>query len=72
MPLLADHRAIHQSAPLNEEFARHGLMLLAPFRRHLHDPWPHMSRQLSRWRYRIGYRLWPVDQVDASQPPLGS
>jgi hypothetical protein len=53
VPLLVDHRAIDQNAPLNEGFARHGLTLLAPSRRRLHDPWQHMSRQLSRWRYRI-------------------
>jgi hypothetical protein len=41
------------SPRLREELARHGLTLLAPFRRRLQDPWPQLSRQLSRWRYRI-------------------
>jgi hypothetical protein len=41
------------SPRLREELARHGLTLLAPFRRRLHDPWPYLSRQLSHWRYRI-------------------
>jgi len=31
------------SPRLREELARHGLILLAPFRRRAHDPWPHLS-----------------------------
>lgn len=41
------------SPRLREELAQHGVTLLAPFRRRLHDPWPGRSRRLSRWRYRI-------------------
>jgi hypothetical protein len=41
------------SPRLREELARHGVTWLAPFRRRLQDPWPHLSRQLSHWRYRL-------------------
>jgi hypothetical protein len=38
---------------LRESLAQRGLQLLAPFRRRKQDPWPQLSRELSRWRYRI-------------------
>jgi hypothetical protein len=38
---------------LRESLALRGLQLLAPFRRRKQDPWPQLSRELSRWRYRI-------------------
>jgi hypothetical protein len=41
------------SPRLREQLAQHGLQLLAPFRHRAHDPWPRLSRELSRWRYRI-------------------
>lgn len=38
---------------LREQLAHRGIQLLAPFRRRKQDPWPQLSRDLSRWRYRI-------------------
>lgn len=38
---------------LRESLAQRGIELLAPFRRRTQDPRPHLSRELSRWRYRI-------------------
>lgn len=41
------------SPRLRQQLAQHGIPLLAPFRRRTQDPWPQLSRDLSRWRYRI-------------------
>lgn len=38
---------------LRGQLAHRGIHLLAPFRRRKQDPWPRLSRDLSRWRYRI-------------------
>lgn len=38
---------------LRTHLAQRGVELLAPFRQRKHDPWPRLSRDLSRWRYRI-------------------
>lgn len=38
---------------LREQLRHRGIQLLAPFRRRKQDPWPRLSRDLSRWRYRI-------------------
>jgi hypothetical protein len=38
---------------LREQLAAREVHLLAPFRRRSQDPWPQLSRDLSRWRYRI-------------------
>jgi len=41
------------SPRLRQELAHSGLDLQAPFKRAGRDPWPHRSRLLSRFRYRI-------------------
>jgi hypothetical protein len=38
---------------LREQLAQRGVELLAPFRCRKQDPQPHLSRALSRWRYKI-------------------
>ena len=40
-----------------EQLAQRGIHLLAPFRRRQPDPWPRLSRDLSRWRSRIDPRF---------------
>lgn len=37
---------------LRTHLAQRGVELLVPFRQRKHDPWPRLSRDLSRWRSR--------------------
>jgi hypothetical protein len=61
------------SPRLREDLERQGLTLLAPFRRRLHDPWPHLSRESAALSLALSHRhhLWPAGRADPSQARLG-